>query len=374
VEGNEVLAVSNARRLFAEKNATYARFIAFVRYLQGLRAYFRRSSLLHSGVGVLDAGCGTGAATLAVHDALVRRAVTPGIFHAFDVTSAMLQDLGKTLETQKIAGIEARQANVLDLDTLPTTWTNYDLIVTASMLEYVPRERLSDALAAFRTRLGDSGRLVVFVTKQNWLTRLMIGALTGFVTQRYPRVVVPNDAAPVWLFVLLAATFSSAVARAQAPSPAPVDTLAPLARLVGRWTGTSDGQPGKGAVERQYERVLGSKFIQVRNRSTYPPQEKNPKGETHEDLGFFSFDRGRKRIVFRQFHIEGFVNQYVLEPSSTANRVVFTSESIENIPTGFRARETYVFSGSDRFEEIFEIAEPGKNFELYSRSRLTRAK
>lgn len=175
MEGNEVLAVSNARRLFAEKNATYARFIAFVRYLQGLRAYFRRSSLLHSGVGVLDAGCGTGAATLAVHDALVRRAVTPGIFHAFDVTSAMLQDLGKTLETQKIAGIEARQANVLDLDTLPTTWTNYDLIVTASMLEYVPRERLSDALAAFRTRLGDSGRLVVFVTKQNWLTRLMIG-------------------------------------------------------------------------------------------------------------------------------------------------------------------------------------------------------
>jgi hypothetical protein len=205
--------------------------------------------------------------------------------------------------------------------------------------------------------IGQNGHYLEIV-----LPGMLLGALTGFVTQRYPRVVVPNDAAPVWLFVLLAATFSSAVARAQAPSPAPVDTLAPLARLVGRWTGTSDGQPGKGAVERQYERVLGSKFIQVRNRSTYPPQEKNPKGETHEDLGFFSFDRGRKRIVFRQFHIEGFVNQYVLEPSSTANRVVFTSESIENIPAGFRARETYVFSGSDRFEEIFEIAEPGKNF------------
>ncbi len=78
--------------------------------------------------------------------------------------------------------------------------------------------------------------------------------------------------------------------------------------------------------------------------------------------------------MFRQFHVEGFVNQYALEPSSTVDRVVFMSESIENIPTGFRARETYVFSGSDQFEEIFEIAEPGKDFEVYSRSRLTRVK
>jgi hypothetical protein len=204
------------------------------------------------------------------------------------------------------------------------------------------------------------------------LPGMLLGALTGYVTQRYPRFPAPNGASPVWLFVLLAAAFSSTVARAQAPKPAPVDTLAPLARLVGRWTGTSDGQPGKGAVERQYERVLGSKFIQVRNRSTYPPQEKNPKGETHEDIGFFSFDRARKRIVFRQFHIEGFVNHFVIEPSSTADRLVFTSESIENLPAGFRARETYVFSGNDQFEEIFEIAEPAKDFEVYSRSQLTR--
>jgi ubiquinone/menaquinone biosynthesis C-methylase UbiE len=175
VEANDVLAASNARKLFSEKHATYARFIAFVRYPQGLRAFFRWSPLLRSGIRVLDAGCGTGAATLAVHDALVHRGIAPGIFHAFDLTPAMLQRLRETLETQKIAVVETRQANVLDMDTLPTTWTNYDLIVTASMLEYVPREQLSDALAALRRRLADSGRLLVFITKRNWLTRLMIG-------------------------------------------------------------------------------------------------------------------------------------------------------------------------------------------------------
>jgi hypothetical protein len=152
------------------------------------------------------------------------------------------------------------------------------------------------------------------------------------------------------------------------------DPFASAAQLVGRWAGTSEGQPGTGQVERQYERILGSKFIQVRNRSRYPPQEKNPKGETHEDIGFLSFDTGRKRLVFRQFHIEGFVNQYLLETNSTSDRLVWISEAIESISNGFRARETHVFSGRDQLEEIFEIAEPGKGFELYSRSRLTRVR
>jgi hypothetical protein len=217
--------------------------------------------------------------------------------------------------------------------------------------------------------IGQNGHYLEIV-----LPGMLVGALTGFVTQRYPHVSTPNRAVSVWLFVLLVGTLAGTVQRSQAQSAAPSDPLAPVARLVGRWTGSAEGQPGKGQVERQYERVLGSKFIQVRNRSTYPAQEKNPKGETHEDIGFFSFDRARKRVVFRQFHVEGFVNQYTLEPSSTADRVVLVSESIENIPAGFRARETYVFSGSDQLEEVFEIAEPGKDFEVYSRSRLTRIK
>lgn len=38
-----------------------------------------------------------------------------------------------------IEGVETAQANVLELDPLPDAWTQYDLIVSASMLEYVPK-------------------------------------------------------------------------------------------------------------------------------------------------------------------------------------------------------------------------------------------
>lgn len=153
-----------------------------------------------------------------------------------------------------------------------------------------------------------------------------------------------------------------------------VDPFEHVGFLIGRWEGTSEGQPGKSTVHREYTRVLNSRFIRVRNRSEYPAQEKNPKGEIHEDEGWFSFDRARQRLVLRQFHVEGFVNQYVEDADSSPSKVVFTTESIENIPAGWRARETYLVHGPDEFEEVFELAESGKPFELYSRARLRRVK
>ena len=168
---------------------------------------------------------------------------------------------------------------------------------------------------------------------------------------------------------LLCLLLPAAGAGQQTPANDPFDRVS---FLIGRWQGTSEGQPGKGTVRREYTRALNGRFIRVRNRSEYPAQEKNPKGEVHEDEGFISFDRARRKLVLRQFHVEGFVNHYVEDADSTATRLVFTTESIENIPPGWRARETYVVHGPDAFEEIFELAEAGRPFEVYSRARLTR--
>ena len=168
-------AVSDPKQLFTEKHASYARFIRFVRYPQGLRAFFLRSPLLRSGLRVLDAGCGTGVVTLSLRNALLRRGLTPGSFHAFDLTPAMLERFRENLRQRHIDGVETTQANVLQLDTLPDAWRQYDLIVTASMLEYLPRDKLADALRGLRGRLGENGRLVLFITRRNWLTRPLIG-------------------------------------------------------------------------------------------------------------------------------------------------------------------------------------------------------
>jgi hypothetical protein len=175
------------------------------------------------------------------------------------------------------------------------------------------------------------------------------------------------------VFCLLAA--SAPTTAMQSSGGTAADPLQPLAFLIGRWTGTTEGRPGKSTLEREYTRVLNSRFIQERNRSVYQPQDKNPKGETHEHIGMFSFDKAKVRAVFRQFHVDGFVNQYVAESRDVVDgKIVFTSDVIENIPAGFRARETYVLLGPDEFKEVSALAEPGKPFEVYSRVRLKRVR
>ncbi len=147
----------------------------------------------------------------------------------------------------------------------------------------------------------------------------------------------------------------------------------PFKVFLGSWKGKGGGEPGRGDYERTYQFVLNKRFKEVRNKSTYPPSEKNPKGETHEDVGYLSYDRGRRTFVLRQFHIEGFVNQYKLDSMSGDGRtIVFLSEAIENIPAGWRAKKTYQILNDNQIQETFELAEPNKEFEVYSKVTLNR--
>ncbi len=148
----------------------------------------------------------------------------------------------------------------------------------------------------------------------------------------------------------------------------------PFRYFEGNWKGTAAGEPGQGTVERSYRFILNGKFMEGRNASVYPPQEKNKSGEKHQDLGIYSYDKARKKFVLRQFHVEGFVNTYVQKETGDPKRIVFESEAIENIPPGWRARETWTIVSQDEFTEKFELAEPGKEFAVYSESKLRRVK
>ncbi len=147
---------------------------------------------------------------------------------------------------------------------------------------------------------------------------------------------------------------------------------ATMKHFSGTWTGSGTGESGNGAYTRTYQWVLGNNYLEVRNKSLYPPAANKP-GSTHEDIGYISYDQQRAKFILRQFHIEGFVNTYVLDSLSADGRlIVFASEHIENISKGWRARETYQIVDENTFTEVFELAEPGGDFFEYSRVTLRR--
>ena len=149
----------------------------------------------------------------------------------------------------------------------------------------------------------------------------------------------------------------------------------PLKPFLGQWVGEGGGEPSKGKYERSYQFILGKNFIEIRNKSTYQPTNRYPNGEVHEDLGYFSYDKSLKTFKLRQFHIESFVLEFVLDSISADKKtMVFVTVANENIPKGMRGKETYRLISENEIEETFEVAEPGKEFELYSKVKLVRQK
>ena len=108
-------------------------------------------------------------------DALRAQDIDAQAIDAFDLTPAMLDRFQAELDSRGITLVRHKQANVLELEhQLSSTWRDYDLIISASMLEYVPKESLPHALSALGARLPQDGRLLVVITRKNWITKIPI--------------------------------------------------------------------------------------------------------------------------------------------------------------------------------------------------------
>ena len=143
----------------------------------------------------------------------------------------------------------------------------------------------------------------------------------------------------------------------------------PFEFLIGSWIGDVTGKSGIGKGERTYEFILNKKYIKMENASRFKPQEKNPEGETHQDLNVFSKDNIKNLFVLRQFTSKGYVNTFVLDTLNSENRkLIFITETSEESSKGLRTRLTYRIISKDEFTEIFELASPGKDFEIWLRN------
>ena len=156
---------------------------------------------------------------------------------------------------------------------------------------------------------------------------------------------------------------------------AQTDPWAALRVFEGKWEGPTSGKPGKGSTVREFRFELNAHFLSQHDKSVYQPEDAAAKPLVHEDLGFFSYDTNLKKLVWRQFHSEGLVNEYILESvSADGKSIEFDTTKIENLPPGFRAKKVYQVVSPDEITETFSLAPPGQDFALYTLARLKRVK
>ncbi len=144
--------------------------------------------------------------------------------------------------------------------------------------------------------------------------------------------------------------------------------------LIGHWEGNGEGfSSNKSKIQSEFNWIMNKQFIEVKNHSEFDPTEAKPESEVHKDWGIISFDKARKKIVFRQFHIEGFVNQYILNDTlSSEKSFVFESEIIENFVPGGKARFTIQIHSNSEIETLFDVGFPGKEMACFGRNLLKK--
>lgn len=151
------------------------------------------------------------------------------------------------------------------------------------------------------------------------------------------------------------------------------DVFKPLRFFVGSWEGKGESRSGVSKLEREYKFVLEDNFLEAKSKSVYEKEGDSRKEKLHEDWGLFSYDKERGKIMFRQFHTEGFVNLYAQDSLSTDGKILmFVTQAVENFTPGWKTRQIYRILNDDEFTETFEIAPPDQPFELYSTNRFKR--
>ncbi len=140
--------------------------------------------------------------------------------------------------------------------------------------------------------------------------------------------------------------------------------FASLVWLVGEWRGYGRFEERVTYLHRKYSYDLGGMYLVERTVDVFPPPEPSTDFEVHQDFVVYYRDTTTGALKAKAFFVEAFVTSETVSGGENNKPLVMESTQIENAPPGLRTRFTLTRETDARFKETFEIAKPGKEYEL----------
>jgi len=164
----------DAKELYTKRSWLYDTMIGVIGHRRSLTKFFLRGDYLRPAARILDAGCGSGAVTQALLAAAEVKNIHDLELYGFDLTETMLDTFKKWISV-KNASIQLQKADVLKLpQELPPSWEAFDLIVSAGMLEYLPKDKLPQALQNLHRLLKATGKIIIFISRDHFFNKIVI--------------------------------------------------------------------------------------------------------------------------------------------------------------------------------------------------------
>lgn len=141
-----------------------------------------------------------------------------------------------------------------------------------------------------------------------------------------------------------------------------------LGFLVGSWSGAADsGARVGGRVARFTPEFTGNYLV---HRGSTILTADDGKEETIEEVGYFSYDREKRRYVASYFFSTGIAATFDVEITLEGARLV--SRELLNAEAGAKARMTFARKGDGEISLSMELAQPGRDFVSFLTSSLKK--
>ncbi|HQR47350.1 MAG TPA: hypothetical protein PLB02_09240 [Thermoanaerobaculia bacterium] len=174
-------------------------------------------------------------------------------------------------------------------------------------------------------------------------------------------------AAGLVVFLLAA---GSAVAQAPAPAAPAWRPFSEFAFLLGSWSGTATSGGRIGGRVVRFAMELNGTLLVERGSTIYPAGDGKPE-ETTEELGFFTYDREKRRYVATYFFSTGVFGAWDVEiPADGVLRM--TAPALGNFEAGARGRLVFTRRADGGLDTALDIALPGKDFVGFQSSSLKK--